>query len=163
MPVLGERLGNTGRPTSASHALGALVEAVSGEHLGNIYRMVLAATGNVFQLLLTLFMLITLFFVYKDGNRMAAQLDAGRTHPAARWQRFSRVVPATINSTVTGMGLIALGEGAGRGLRRGRAVAGAAGRGDRLHGADPRRRAAVLHAGVAGTWSVPATWSPASR
>ena len=46
------------------HALGALVEAVSGEHLGNIYRMVLAATGNVFQLLLTvLFMLITLFFV----------------------------------------------------------------------------------------------------
>lgn len=28
-----------------------------------------------------------------------------------RWQRFSRVVPATVNSTVTGMGLIALGEG----------------------------------------------------
>src|SRR5699024_2385309 len=26
-------------------------------------------------------------------------------------QRFSRVVPATINSTVTGMGLIAFGEG----------------------------------------------------
>ena len=88
-------------------------EAVSGEHLGNIYRMVLAATGNVFQLLLTvLFMLITLFFVYKDGIRMVAQLDVlGERILPARWQRFSRVVPATINSTVTGMGLIALGEG----------------------------------------------------
>ena len=75
--------------------------------------MVLAATGNVFQLLLTvLFMLITLFFVYKDGNRMVAQLDVlGERILPARWQRFSRVVPATINSTVTGMGLIALGEG----------------------------------------------------
>jgi len=75
--------------------------------------MVLAATGNVFQLLLTvLFMLITLFFVYKDGVRMVAQLDVlGERILPARWQRFSRVVPATINSTVTGMGLIALGEG----------------------------------------------------
>ncbi|NMK45266.1 AI-2E family transporter [Achromobacter sp. Bel] len=114
MPVVGERLGQywesyIGQP----HALGALVEAVSGEHLGNIYRMVLAATGNVFQLLLTvLFMLITLFFVYKDGIRMVAQLDVlGERILPARWQRFSRVVPATINSTVTGMGLIALGEG----------------------------------------------------
>ncbi|RBL82548.1 AI-2E family transporter [Streptomyces cavourensis] len=114
MPVVGDRLGEyweayIGQP----HALGALVEAVSGEHLGNIYRMVLAATGNVFQLLLTvLFMLITLFFVYKDGLRMVAQLDVlGERILPARWQRFSRVVPATINSTVTGMGLIALGEG----------------------------------------------------
>ena len=85
MPVLGERLGNTGRPTSASPTLGALAgRAVSGEHLGNIYRMVLAATGNVFQLLLTvLFMLITLFFVYKDGNRIGGPAGrAGRTHPA---------------------------------------------------------------------------------
>ncbi|WP_035359618.1 AI-2E family transporter [Achromobacter insuavis] len=114
MPVVGDRLSEywqayIGQP----HALGALVEAVSGEHLGNIYRMVLAATGNVFQLLLTvLFMLITLFFVYKDGVRMVAQLDVlGERVLPARWQRFSRVVPATINSTVTGMGLIALGEG----------------------------------------------------
>ncbi|MGE8617425.1 MAG: AI-2E family transporter [Achromobacter spanius] len=114
LPVFGERLGEywesyIGQP----HALGELVEAVSGEHLGNIYRMVLAATGNVFQLLLTvLFMLITLFFVYKDGVRMVAQLDVlGERILPARWQRFSRVVPATINSTVTGMGLIALGEG----------------------------------------------------
>lgn len=97
----------------APHALGELVQLVSGEHLGNIYRMALTATGNVFQLLLSvLFMLITLFFVYKDGSSMVAQLDLlGERILPARWQRFSRVVPATISATVTGMCLIALGEG----------------------------------------------------
>lgn len=114
MPLVGERLTAywqlyLGEP----HALGELVEMVSGQHLGNIYRMVLSATGNVFHLLLTvLFMLITLFFIFKDGDRLLAQLDiVGERILPGRWQRFSRVVPATVNSTVTGMGLIALGEG----------------------------------------------------
>ena len=95
------------------HALGDYIEAVSGQHLGNIYRMVLSATGNAFHLLLTLlFMLITLFFIYKDGAHMVRQLDVvGERVLPTRWQRFSRVVPATISSTVTGMSLIALGEG----------------------------------------------------
>lgn len=114
LPVVGARLSEywqqyLGEP----HALGALVEMVSGEHLGNIYRMILSATGNVFDLILTiLFLLITLFFVYKDGSHILAQVDVvGERILPTRWQRFSRVVPATVNSTVTGMGLIALGEG----------------------------------------------------
>ncbi len=114
MPLVGQRLTEywqtyLGEP----HALGELVEMVSGQHLGNIYRMVLSATGNVFHLLLTvLFMLITLFFIFKDGDRLLGQLDiVGERILPGRWQRFSRVVPATVNSTVTGMGLIALGEG----------------------------------------------------
>lgn len=114
LPVVGERTAYywnlyLGEP----HALGAMVELVSGQHIGNIYRMILSATGNVFHLLLSLlFMLITLFFVYKDGGVILAQLDTvGERILPTRWQRFSRVVPATINSTVTGMGLIALGEG----------------------------------------------------
>ncbi|WP_041863184.1 AI-2E family transporter [Bordetella petrii] len=114
LPAVGPRLAvywqtYLGEP----HALGALVELVSGEHLGNIYRMVLSATGNAFQLLLNVvFMLITLFFVYKDGDRMIAQLDVlGERILPTRWQRFSRVVPATVGSTVTGMSLIAVGEG----------------------------------------------------
>jgi predicted PurR-regulated permease PerM len=114
MPIVGERLGelwNTylGEP----HAVGELVRVVSGEHLGNIYRMALSATGDMVQLLLSmLFMLITLFFVYKDGVVMVAQLDllGERVFPA-RWQHFSRVAPATVSATVTGMSLIALGEG----------------------------------------------------
>lgn len=114
LPLVGERLGEYWRLyLGEPHALGELVEMVSGQHLGNIYRMVLSATGNVFHLLLTvLFMLITLFFIYKDGDRLLGQLDiVGERILPTRWQRFSRVVPATINSTVTGMGLIALGEG----------------------------------------------------
>lgn len=114
LPLVGERLaGYWSTYLGEPHALGAVVEMVSGEHLGNIYRMLLAATGDVFRLLLTvLFMLITLFFVYKDGIRILGQLDiVGERILPTRWQRFSRVVPATINSTVTGMGLIALGEG----------------------------------------------------
>lgn len=119
LPVAGGRLTEywqlyLGEP----HALGALIEAVSGEHIGNIYRMILSTTGNVFHLLLSLlFMLITLFFIYKDGSIILAQLDiVGERILPTRWQRFSRVVPATINSTVTGMGLIALGEGVVLGL-----------------------------------------------
>lgn len=114
LPYIGESLGTywvdfLGQP----HALGSLVEAISGQHIGNIYRVVLSATGNAFHIMLTLlFMLITLLFVYKDGHRMAGQLDVlGERVLPLRWQRFSRVIPATISATVTGMGLIAIGEG----------------------------------------------------
>ena len=73
----------------------------------------LAAAGNLAGLLLlVLFMLITLFFVYKDGAHITDQLDRVGEHLLPeRWQRFSRVVPATVSATVTGMGLIAIGEG----------------------------------------------------
>ena len=95
------------------HALGKWVELISGQHLGDVYRMVVSATGNVFHVALSvLFMLMTLFFVYKDGRVLAGQLDlVGEKILPARWQQFSRVVPATVTSTVTGMGLIAIGEG----------------------------------------------------
>ena len=56
--------------------------------------------------------MITLFFVYKDGARLVGQLDhIGERILPLRWNRFSRVVPATVSSTVTGMTLIAVGEG----------------------------------------------------
>ncbi len=113
LPLVGDKLAgyweeHLGHP----HALGAWVQLISGEHLGNIYRVVLSATGNVFHLALTVvFMLIILFFVYKDGKVMVAQLDIlGERLLPNRWMRFSRVVPATVSATVTGMGLIAIGE-----------------------------------------------------
>lgn len=95
------------------HSLEDWIQVFSGEHLGNIYRWLLAISGKVFHLLLTLlFMLITLFFIYKDGLRLNAQLDkVGERILPIHWQRFSRVVPATVSSTVIGMGVIALGEG----------------------------------------------------
>jgi predicted PurR-regulated permease PerM len=114
IPVVGDRLAVYWRLyLGEPHALGDLVQLISGEHIGNIYRVALGAAGNAVQLFLSvLFMLITLFFVYKDGQRVLEQIDLlGERILPARWQRFSRMVPATVGATVTGMGLIALGEG----------------------------------------------------
>ena len=94
-------------------AIGELVQIVSGANIGSIYRGVLAAGTGLFDLLLTLlFMMIALFFVYKDGEAFAGQIDAlGERILPMRWSRISRVVPKTITSTVMGMTLIAIGEG----------------------------------------------------
>jgi predicted PurR-regulated permease PerM len=93
--------------------IGELIQLVSGANIGSIYRGVVAAGGSAFSLLLALlFMLIALFFTYRDGEAFAVQVDRiGERILPARWERFSRVVPATISSTVTGMTLIAIGEG----------------------------------------------------
>lgn len=94
-------------------AIGELVQMVSGANIGNIYRILLAASESLFHLvLMLLFMLITLFFVFRDGSKFSQQLDLlGEYILPNRWERISRVVPATVSSTVTGMTLIAMGEG----------------------------------------------------
>lgn len=93
--------------------LGELVQAISGSNIGNIYRGLLLVGSSAFQALLTLlFLLITLFFVYRDGDRLVAQLDKlGERVLPDRWARVSRIVPLTISSTVMGMSVIAIGEG----------------------------------------------------
>ena len=114
LPLVGERLAAYWTDhLDTPGALGQWMQILSGQHVGNIYRLALAATGNLLSMALALlFMLITLFFIYKDGSHMAAQLDlVGERILPARWQRFSRVVPAMVSATVIGMGLIALGEG----------------------------------------------------
>src|SRR5690606_29910422 len=95
------------------HALSDWIQLVSGEHLGNIYRLLLNFGGRAFEWVLSLpFMLITLFFMYKDGERLSGQLDkVGERTLSANWWRLSRVTPATVSSTVIGMGVIAMGEG----------------------------------------------------
>lgn len=114
LPFIGPQLAAYWREhLSEPQALGEWMQLLSGQHIGNISRTVFKAAGDLFRLfLLVLFMLITLFFVYKDGVRIAGQVDRVGEHLLpARWQRFSRVVPATVSATVTGMGLIAIGEG----------------------------------------------------
>lgn len=103
---------------SQPNELGHIITVVSGEHLSGISRWVLMFGWHTVGLLLTLlFMLITLFFLYKDGDKLAAQLDiVGERILPARWQRFSRVVPATVSATVMGMTVIAIGEGVVLGL-----------------------------------------------
>ena len=94
-------------------SIGAMAQAVSGANIGNIYRAVLAAGGGAFHVFLTmLFMMIALFFVYRDGASFVRQLDlVGERIFPSRWARISRVVPVTISSTVMGMTVIAIGEG----------------------------------------------------
>ncbi|WP_186415538.1 MULTISPECIES: AI-2E family transporter [unclassified Pannonibacter] len=94
-------------------AIGELIQLVSGANIGTIYRGILTAGTMAFHLALTLvFMLIALFILYRDGEKIAAQIDrVGQRILPERWDRLSRVVPATISSTVTGMTLIAIGEG----------------------------------------------------
>lgn len=89
------------------------MQLVSGSNIGAIYRGAVTAGSLAFHLALTLlFMLITLFVLYRDGDKFVAQVDhIGRRILPDRWSRLSRVVPATISSTVTGMTLIAIGEG----------------------------------------------------
>ncbi|WP_133706076.1 AI-2E family transporter [Rhizobium sp. BK313] len=114
LPIIGSWLGDqwtqyVGSPGS----IGELAQLVSGAHIGNIYRAVLAAGGGAFHVVLTLlFMLIALFFIYRDGAKFVRQVDLlGERILPNRWERISRVVPATISSTVMGMTLIAIGEG----------------------------------------------------
>lgn len=94
-------------------AISEMVQLVSGANIGTISRGILTAGTLTFHLALTLlFMLIALFIFYRDGEQIAAQVDrVGSRILPDRWARISRVVPATISSTVTGMTLIAIGEG----------------------------------------------------
>lgn len=114
LPWVGEALAEQwliylGQP----HQLGQIVNLVSGQQLGGISRWLLSFGWTAAGMLLTLlFMLITLFFLYRDGEKIAAQLDTvGERILPARWNRFSRVVPATVSATVVGMTLVAIGEG----------------------------------------------------
>ncbi|KKB10527.1 ABC transporter permease [Devosia geojensis] len=114
MPLAGEwMVEQWNRYVGEPGALGAMAQAVGGANIANIYRSVLAfGTGTLGFLLNLLFMIIALLFVYRDGAGFAAQLDRfGERIFPMRWNRISRVVPATIASTVTGMSIIAIGEG----------------------------------------------------
>jgi predicted PurR-regulated permease PerM len=114
LPVVGEWLDDQWR-VHVGHpgGIGEIIQLISGANIGNIYRGVLAAGGSVAGILLALlFMLIALFFVYRDGETFMEQIDRiGERILPDRWDRISRVVPATISSTVTGMTIIAIGEG----------------------------------------------------
>ncbi len=114
LPWMGEWLGvQWVQRVGSPGAIGELIQIVSGANIGNIYRAILAAGDGAFHLVLTLvFMLIALFFVFRDGGSFSEQIDLlGERILPSRWGRISRVVPATISSTVTGQTLIAIGEG----------------------------------------------------
>lgn len=93
--------------------IGEMTQVFGGANIGTLYRNLIATGGSILHIVLALvFILITLFFIYKDGSAFTAQLDrVGETLFPGRWERYSRIVPVAIHSTVVGMGLIAIGEG----------------------------------------------------
>ncbi len=121
LPVCRPPISTTfGQNTSAARARsGELIQAVSGAHIGQYLpgRSCGRRWAPSHLLLTLLFMLIALFFVYRDGVSFSKQIDMlGERILPNRWERISRVVPATISSTVMGMTLIAIGEGIVLGL-----------------------------------------------
>jgi len=93
--------------------IGEVTQLFGAQNIGALYRNLIATSSRIFHVILTLtFMLITLFFLYKDGHFFLRQLDrVGEYFYPNRWGRYSRVVPIAVRSTVLGMGLIAIGEG----------------------------------------------------
>lgn len=94
-------------------ALGHLLHALGGSSIGSLYRGVISVGSVTAHMALTgLFTLITLFVFYRDGQSLMEQIDTvGQKILPGRWDRLSRIIPATISSTMTGMTLIAIGEG----------------------------------------------------
>lgn len=93
--------------------LGDLTQKMGGVNIGTLYKNVIATSGSIFKMILALiFMMITLFFLYRDAPKLIAQFDrVGEYFFPGRWTRYSRIIPVAINSTVLGMGLIAVAEG----------------------------------------------------
>ncbi len=114
LPQVGEWINEKWSETiGRAGGIGELIQLVSGSNIGSIYRGVLATGSVAFHLFLNLvFMLIALFVFYRDGERIVEQIDrVGLRILPGRWERLSRVAPATISATVTGMTIIAIGEG----------------------------------------------------
>ncbi len=115
LPFFGENLDEQwmeylGHPNGLNELL-----AMAG--LGNVFtyltHIAKEITGHFTSLGFTLlFVIIILFFLYKDGKAICEQLDiVGERVFPGRWHRISRIVPTLISSTVSGMVIIAIGEG----------------------------------------------------
>ena len=59
------------------------------------------------------FAIVCLFFFYLNGRALRQQIDVigRRCLSAQRWQRYARLLPLAIDSTVNGLVLVGLGEG----------------------------------------------------
>ena len=114
LPIIGSYLTEWWNETlNHPQAISELTQLIGLGQLANISKMVITFGGQLFSVLLALlFMLITLFFVYKDGHILSQQLDKiGERILPKRWHRVSRVAPTMVSATVTGMTIIAIGEG----------------------------------------------------
>ena len=158
--------GQSERPADHAKALGAFtrhVPAVSARAIG---------VEVVHRLVIFLFTLLTLFFLFRDGEACAASCCCSATACSARAASGSRATwSRRCMATVTGLVLVGLAEGVPSRLRlcRGRTAACGAGRGvDRRARGHPVRRAGrvlrrrVLSLGDGYTGAAPSGSSPSA-
>lgn len=115
IPIVGELLSSLwteklSHPNSLSEIMFFFGNNINPKSLPNI---ILAIGGTLFNFILSIiFMMITLFFVFRNGDVIASQINkVGEYVLHEKWEKFSKIVPMTISSTITGMTLIAIGEG----------------------------------------------------
>lgn len=113
-PVIGEWLVENWQSFLGTPGMLAQVaESIGSENISGIYATLLSLGVNTIGTALNLlFMVVTLLFVYRNGASFAADLDLfGERIFPGKWDRLSRIVPASVSATVSGMTLIAIGEG----------------------------------------------------
>ncbi|MFC2254888.1 AI-2E family transporter [Labrys portucalensis] len=93
--------------------IGEIAQLMSGANLSNVYLGVLAAGAGIFWFALNiLFTIIAILFFYRDGDKLALQIGmVGERLFPRHWKQISRIIPAAIGATFTGMTLVAFGEG----------------------------------------------------
>ena len=114
LPQIGDWLdGQWHKFIGSPGAISEIVQIISGSTIAALYRGIVTVGVLTLHLALSLlFTLVTLVIFYRDGEKIVAQIDrVGARILPDRWQRLSRVIPATISSTVIGMTLIAISEG----------------------------------------------------
>ncbi len=115
MPFAGRSLQEAWQTDLAQpNGIGELIQLTSGEHIRSISRWVLAAGRGAIQssALGALHPELRCSSFIKMARGWSRNSTVWAQAPAActAGRRFSRVVPATVSSTVTGMTLIAVGE-----------------------------------------------------
>jgi predicted PurR-regulated permease PerM len=123
LPWIGDQLHElTTRAAQDPHALGAELRKITDHSFEQIARIIGGIGRNVVKLLLTV---VSLFFVFRDGSRVAAELARALEQVLGpRVHKYLRAIGQTVKAVVYGLVLAALVQGVLVGI--GYWVAGAA-------------------------------------
>jgi predicted PurR-regulated permease PerM len=123
LPWIGDQLHElTTRAAQDPHALGAELRKITDHSFDQIARIIGGIGRNVVKLLLTV---VSLFFVFRDGSRVAAELARALEQVLGpRVHKYLRAIGQTVKAVVYGLVLAAMVQGVLVGI--GYWVAGAA-------------------------------------
>ncbi|MBL0849078.1 MAG: AI-2E family transporter [Candidatus Liberibacter ctenarytainae] len=78
-----------------------------------VQNFIFYVSSSIIEYILSvIFMIVALFFIYRDGSPLSRQLNVLGNHLLPTyWQKISRIIPIIVRSTFLGLTIIALGEG----------------------------------------------------